>query len=408
MQSHSKNSVRFSGPKAFGRIVLLLAPILGIPPALAQARSPPSPVPDKALCLSKNDVTTEKRIVACTAILESTRTTTKQKVSAYYVRGNAHIDRNDVDSAIGDFDKAIWLAPLFGLAYRSRGGLFARKNNYDRAIADFNECIRLQPNGSAYIDRGAAYLGKGDIDRAIADFNTMIERHPKEAIGFTNRGEAYRRKGDLMRAIADLSRAIELDPKDSLSFYDRGIAYSDQGEADRAIADYDEAIRLKPDDAMYYNNRGNARISKKDSIGAIVDYDQAIKLDPEFALAYYNRGTAYSNQNVEDKALADFDASNSARSELCRSLWQPCTPLQRSGRYRPRLRRSRPVAAARPRWLPRRLRARQYAFGPEKSCAGVGGFQPGHQVQSQICRRPQRPLPDADDHGATAGRSCRL
>src|SRR5258708_10887421 len=72
------------------------------------------------------DIGDEKRIAACASTLESQMVTTRLKVAAYYLRGSAYAHLRAYDSAMADFDRAIWLAPDFGPAYRGRGGLFSR------------------------------------------------------------------------------------------------------------------------------------------------------------------------------------------------------------------------------------------------------------------------------------------
>ncbi len=80
---------------------------------------------------------------------------------AYYNRGNAKLNKRDLDGAIEDFTEAIRLKPGDAEAYCNRGIAKANKSNFDGAIEDFTEAIRLKPNfAEAYNMRRALQLRK--------------------------------------------------------------------------------------------------------------------------------------------------------------------------------------------------------------------------------------------------------
>ena len=54
------------------------------------------------------------------------------------------LGENDPDSAIPDFDQAIYLAPNSAEAYCLRGQAFAKKGDYYRAISDATAAIRSE------------------------------------------------------------------------------------------------------------------------------------------------------------------------------------------------------------------------------------------------------------------------
>lgn len=83
---------------------------------------------------------------------------------------------NNTDKAIEECSKTINSTSNFALAYYIRGNAYRNKEDLDRAIADYNKFIEFNPkNALAYINRGDTYWDKGDYDRAIADFNKVIE-----------------------------------------------------------------------------------------------------------------------------------------------------------------------------------------------------------------------------------------
>jgi tetratricopeptide (TPR) repeat protein len=181
-------------------------------------------------------------------------------------RGKAAANKEDWDSAITEYTKAIRLDPECAEAYWCRGMAQLRKHEHDGAIADCTEAIRLDPkHAEAYCWRGAAYGEKREWNKAIADLSEAIRLNPEYFAGYFHRGCVYvgkgypsdgglvgafvwgyqgRGKDDFNKAIADFTEAIRLKPDCAEAYYCRGIAYAGKGENDKAEADYAEAKRL--------------------------------------------------------------------------------------------------------------------------------------------------------------------
>ncbi len=218
------------------------------------------------------------------------------------------------DVAISGCTKAIqsgqWPGAGIAWAYTNRGNAYLNKIDLDRAIADLNTAIKLDPKSSVALnDRGLAYEAKGDLDRAMADYDAAIRANPKSDLALAYRGSLYITRRDPAKAIADLDNAIRINPKSVFALITRGNAYMDKGDRQRAIPDYDAAIRINPNSDRAYAGRCTAYMQLGDEDKAIADCSTAIKLAPQSAEAYYRRGDAYSFRNEYDKAIADFDAA---------------------------------------------------------------------------------------------------
>ncbi len=89
-----------------------------------------------------------------------------------YNRGIDFYDREDWDTAISCFSKAIRLRPDHANAHITRGLAYHKKKAYDLAIKDYTEAIRLKTRfpAVAYYNRGEAYRDQGEPTKAAADF----------------------------------------------------------------------------------------------------------------------------------------------------------------------------------------------------------------------------------------------
>jgi len=162
---------------------------------------------------ANNSADPDLKIASCTAIVQSGQETAENAAVAYYDRGTAYDDKDQLDSAIADYSEAIRIKPDYANAYRNRGRAYGRTGHYDNAIADLDRAIKLDPNDvGAYSNRGFAYYYKGLYDRAIRDENQAIRLAPGDAISYFVRGLAKQKSGDRAGSDADIARAQQLNP----------------------------------------------------------------------------------------------------------------------------------------------------------------------------------------------------
>ena len=298
------------------------------------------------------------------------------------------------------------------------------KKDYDRAIADYDQAIRVDPlpgvaaddrgrtGTNVYNNRGYAYFAKKDYARAIADYDRAIKVDPEDPAGLQqSRPRLFRHEGlttapsptsarrsSSIRTMPSRStiaaspitpsatttvpsptsaQAIRLDPKYAEAFYNRGSAYAEKRTAMTAPSpittapsalnaeirlrlrqsrrgsmrtratstarsrDYSESLRLDPTNANDFNRRGVAYYGKKDYDRAIADYDQAIKLNPAYAAALINRGNAWRAKGMQRPRRRRLRPSGAHRSRQCARLHQPRGRVRDPEAARPRHRRLR-------------------------------------------------------------------
>jgi lipoprotein NlpI len=176
------------------------------------------------------------RIVACSALIQSDRSSTDDLATAYMDRGNAYQDRGEYDRAIQDYGEAIHLKPQFELAIYDRANAYGSKGEYDHAIADYDQVIELAPGGDhayfAYYGRGYAFNAEGEYDRAIKDYDQAIRLNPDSASTFIVRGVANFLRANPALAVTDLRRSSELNPKITYSLLWLHLARTRLGESD--------------------------------------------------------------------------------------------------------------------------------------------------------------------------------
>jgi RNA polymerase sigma factor (sigma-70 family) len=138
---------------------------------------------------------------------------------SYLRHGRFHLDHQEYDAAIADFDQALQIDPRLAAAHFQRARVHKLKGEYAAALADYDQTLALHPNSlAAHINRGQVHKLIGDCDAAIADYDWVLALRPRNAIARLDRGAAHAAKGDYAEAAADFRESARLQ-------VDRAAAY---------------------------------------------------------------------------------------------------------------------------------------------------------------------------------------
>ena len=96
----------------------------------------------------------------------------------------------------------------------NRGILRLRRNQVDSAMADFDTAIRIDPTQpEAYLNKGAVYMRMENASAALPLFSAALERNTsRPELAHYGRAIAYETLGNVRAAYDDYRRATELSP----------------------------------------------------------------------------------------------------------------------------------------------------------------------------------------------------
>jgi tetratricopeptide (TPR) repeat protein len=237
-------------------------------------------------------VTKEKKIAACTWLIESTDASTREISIAYTHRGMAYgyedqakdlqdlqqavkIDptnagawsqlcsaqnwiSKDAKSATQSCTKAIEADPKSADAWTFRGDISLQAKNFDKAIADYDHAIELSSGQWMWPldNRGEAYLRKGQFDQALADFNSVIRVSSDWAMGYFDRGILHLRTKALDDARIDFQTGIKVDPKCGACYIGLGLVKRAQGDTAGGDTDIAKGKEISPRGAENFAEDG--------------------------------------------------------------------------------------------------------------------------------------------------------
>ena len=219
----------------------------------------------------------------------------RREAHGYFRRGLELENHQKCEEAISCYDKAINLKYNFAGAYKHRGRIWLEKNELDRAEDDLNKALYFDPddmhtlyttNGVlaltepalAHRLRSVVYYKTSKKDKALRDCSKAIDLAPNEAETYFNRGLIYAEKGELNNAIIDFSKCLEIqaDNPKALSF--RGKIHWQKGNINEAMADFSKSIAIQADDPEVLKLRGVGHARKGRLDEAMADFSRSIKL----------------------------------------------------------------------------------------------------------------------------------
>ena len=248
-----------------------------------------------------------------TAAMESVNRALKlnpDDFSAYKLRGDLRLAKEDLDGAIADFQKVIDLNPQYIEVIMQLGYLRAQKGDWVGSIEAYARAISQAPNYAApYAHRAMSLAWKGDLVAALADATRAIELEPGVPMAWAVRGMINSRLGEFESSISDFSRVIALLPTDHTQWLNRSEARRLFNDLDGAIADATEAIRLRPDEAGSYLLRGQMEGMRGNLAVALADLGRSIALSPENPAGFMARGHVRDLSGDFSGALEDYEHS---------------------------------------------------------------------------------------------------
>ncbi len=227
---------------------------------------------------------------------------------AYFLRGIAKLNLDDLIGADADFSIAIEKNPVYTAAYTYRALTRSRLGNYDDALRDFEEAIELRPDlPGPYYTRGITRLLNQQYEAAIADFNMFIRQENKVAEAYINRGLGYLHLKDTVRAYENFDTAIRTNRESPTGYNYRGELLMKQERYAEAEQDFDLAVRCDSTHLRSFFNRSMVYYNTRRPAQALADLDRVLALDSTASVAYFNRAIVRTQVGDYNRALSDYD-----------------------------------------------------------------------------------------------------
>jgi eukaryotic-like serine/threonine-protein kinase len=243
-----------------------------------------------------------------------------ENIQAYdlYLRGQSamrgQLNEQNVETAIGYYERAIKEDPSFALAYTGLADaslrMYRQKNDRvwtDKALALSQQAQQLNDNAAeVHFTLGSVYSATGRSAEAVSELRRALELAPKSDDGYRRLGDAYRALGQRQEAIRAYVNAAELGPYYWFNWNALGSAYFRFGDNEKALESFRRVAELEPSNAAAYLNIGAVYFEEGKWTDCIPAFQKSLELEPR-ERAYSNLGTVYFYLKRYDDAVKMFE-----------------------------------------------------------------------------------------------------
>lgn len=208
--------------------------------------------------------------------------------------GLALLQSNEYLAAGEHLDRAIHLlGNTADAAYPHylRAKVYTERNEVEKAAAELQRAVAVGPDfAEAWSDLGRARKRLLDDDAALSAFERSVELNAEDAIAQYRLGAEYLHEGKAHLAVPHLQKAFRLKPDDQSTLYSLQLALREDGQSQQAAElkqTLAELLRKRDKaaqdalSAVQLNNRGAALEKTGDLRGALQKYSAALEADPE-------------------------------------------------------------------------------------------------------------------------------
>jgi len=265
--------------------------------------------------------------------------TTNAAASEEYLRGRDAlanfiyhtIERQQLDTSIEHFRRAIEIDPKFALAYSALGSCYVNRvlkglgqaGDHEKAKTAFKKALALDPRLlEARMQMVIIYLTGGQKQKARAEVEMLRSEYPNDPGVQFVRGIVARLDGDYDRALRSFDRMARLNPSDRVvASYNRGRIFMYQGQYEQALHELDQGSQLEPEHPMikvfrarvlYY--RGEVDAATRILLQVLERHPHMDGMRPILAICYSAQGQhTRANEQLTHKvrlvAESDYDIS---------------------------------------------------------------------------------------------------
>lgn len=171
--------------------------------------------------------------------------------------------------------------------YNKKGKEYYQKNEYDSAIEYFYKAITVDHhNAQAYNNLAMTYWLKNNPSEAIKYFKKANSINKIYTQPLVNLAAVYKQLGDKKNQFYYLQKAIKLNPSDYLAYYWLGDYYRFEGQYQQAIESYKEVVKINPKYSDAYLNLAICFFETEDFNYALIALNQYKEFCPDSDYAY--------------------------------------------------------------------------------------------------------------------------
>ena len=236
------------------------------------------------------------------------------KPPAWYKLGLLDRSRNDADSALAHFDKALALNPYLMDVFTHIIRTHASQKEYRRAIrrcdAHLEKTADKPVAGSVILNLKAnLMLAQNKESEGKVLLEQAIEKNPGHVTPYMTLARLYKMDNDLEKALETYKALTEKRPDQAVPFGRMGVLYEKLGQPDKAETAYKSALDIDPEYLPAVNNLAYLYAEQYKELNKALDLARQAKERLGRVPAVMDTlGWVYYKRELYDMAIAEFKA----------------------------------------------------------------------------------------------------
>jgi tetratricopeptide (TPR) repeat protein len=212
----------------------------------------------------------------------------------------------DIESALGDVQKAIELDSQYHEAWFMKGEILRQRKEFREAEDCYKHADKLYPDSLYYLtglmQTASSQKKYGDT---IAYCNRILEESPADDLALYYRGLAFSSMKNYPAAIKDYLKLLEIGKRTSGIYNNLGFWYSKIGDLKKAGNNLNIALQINPTHPYALDNLGYVQYLKGEFKKGLELINQALGVDPSNSYGYKNRALIYLKTGEREQAMED-------------------------------------------------------------------------------------------------------
>jgi protein kinase/serine/threonine-protein kinase len=198
--------------------------------------------------------------------------------------------KQENESAVTLFKKALELDPNYALAYAGLGDCYGQRSIkfgftdawIDSGIVASQNAIRIDPNcAEAYKALGLCLGGKGFINKALDAYYKSVERNPNYTPAVGNISIMNYMRGNFAESYRWALKDAKLSVVLPFTFLERGVIYYFLAEDDKALEWFNKSLNQQPDFMFALLMLSHTKLVQGDFESARTYVEKSLTLEPD-------------------------------------------------------------------------------------------------------------------------------
>jgi tetratricopeptide (TPR) repeat protein len=159
--------------------------------------------------------------------------------------GKAHLNLEQYDLALADFQAAAQANPNLTFVHFNLGLAYLKKQDYGHARDEFLKDAAIEPDvANNYDELGDVYSLLQQDGDAETSYREALRRDPRLVNSYVGLAKAYQRQEKYQRALSAIDSAGRLDPGRADIHYVRGLVLKHLGRKEEARKELEASVRI--------------------------------------------------------------------------------------------------------------------------------------------------------------------